>query len=153
MKDFFILINGKCDGLNLSHEGEEQISKFAKEMKVIVGESYNGIYLASSPFPSAIGTGYIIAEAFNLTTFEKNEQLGVTMLLRDQIEAIDKMIEPHKNNDLVTIVTHYKTMLSYFPHIAKTLLGKYESLGPIREGEGVHFDVKNKIYQRIPKIS
>ena len=151
MKHFFILKPGECEELSLTKKGEAQILEIAKEMKTIVGESYNGIYLASSPLPSAIGTGYIIAEAFNLTTFEQNEELCDRLLFQGQIKAIDKMIGPHKNNDLVTIVTHDKTMLFYYPHIAKTLLGKYESLGPIREGEGIHFDVKNKIYQRIPK--
>ena len=73
-------------------------------------------------------------------------------LNQKELEAIDKMIAPYRNNhDIVTIVTHFEVVGSYPRHIAKTLLGRDEIIGRPGKGEGVHFDLEAKTYQMLPR--
>jgi len=147
-----MLIRGEYKNIELTNEGREQISRFAKEMKEIVGKKFNGLYLASSLYPSTIQSAYIIANTFDYTSFEQNEQLCDRKLRGGQIKSIDKMVNPHlNNNNIITLVTEKETFNSYLPHIAERLLGESESFRVFKEGEGVHFDLKNKMYEQIPR--
>jgi len=154
MRHLFVIRHGHYAGRDLSDRGREQISHIAEDMKAIIGEMHNGHYLLSSTAPRAEQTAEIIAQAFGLEAFDKDERLwtGGGYISPEEVEAIDGMIAPHKDkHDIVTISTHYEVVGSYPSHIAKTLFGRDEYIRRPEKGEGVHLDLEAKTYQMLPR--
>ncbi|MBS3170613.1 histidine phosphatase family protein [Candidatus Woesearchaeota archaeon] len=150
MKHLFVIRHGDYKGKDLSDLGRDQIRRIADDMKVIVGNGYNGHYLLSSPVIRAEQTAEIIAQAFGLETFERNIQLFVNNGTAEELKAIDGMITPHNNNDIVTIITHQDVVGTYPRHIVRTLFGRNYDLRIPNKGEGVHLDLEAKRYQMLP---
>ena len=155
MKHLFVIRHGDYDWEDLSDYGKKQIERIAKDMKAIVGEIHNGHYLLSSTAPRAEQSAQIIAKAFGLEAFDKDERLwtdGGHDLYQDELETIDEMIAPHKDkHDIVTIATHYEVVGSYPRHIVKTLFGRDEHIRQPKKGEGVHLDLEARTYQMLPR--
>ena len=155
MRHLFVIRHGDHNWEDLSNRGRDQIEKIAEEIKAIVGEIHNGHYLLSSTAPRAEQSAQIIAKAFGLEVFDKDERLWTSRgddLYQKELEAIDGMIAPHKDKyDIVTIVTHYEVVGSYPLHVVKTLFGKDESIRRPEKGEGVHLDIEARTYQLLPR--
>ena len=155
MKHLFIIRHGVYESSDLTGYGQLQIARIAEEMKAIIGAAYNGHYLLSSTAPRAEQSGEIIAKAFGIGIFDRDQRLwtgGGENLSENQLKAIDTMIAPHKDkNDIVTITAHYEVVGSYPGHIVKTLFGRDEYIQRPKPGEGIHLDLEGKTYQMLPR--
>lgn len=154
MKHLFIVRHGNYGMRDLTESGISQIKQITKDMRIIVGKNYSGYYLLSSTAPRAEQTADIIAKAFGLERFDRNNKLwtrGGEDLSLENLEEIDGMIAPHQEkHDIVTIVTHEEVVLSYPEYCLKQLLSKDDKIGYIDKGEGIHLNLERKTFQFLP---
>jgi phosphohistidine phosphatase SixA len=155
MKHLFILRHGEYDSeRNLSHEGQQQIERLVTDMKSIAGKTYKGHYLISSPAPQAEQSAQIIAQKFDLRSFERNHLLwtsGGNAFPAVYFQVITSLIAKGlEESDLVTIVSHAEFVNAYPRLLIKELSGRDENLEYIQKGEGYHLNLEAKKFQHLP---
>lgn len=154
MKHLFVIRHGDHIRGALTEQARVQVRAVADQMKSICGEIQVGFYLLSSTAPRAEDTADIIAHAFGITEYTKDDRLRTRsghLLSPQELQAIDGMIDPHAvSNDAIAITTHYEVAGQYPPYFLEKEFGRRELIQIPGRGEGIHFDLERRTYQMIP---
>jgi len=139
----------------LSAVGERQIQKLAEQIKAADANLRNGFTVVSSPSLRAMQSAQIIAREFGLDSIAKHCVLfseGEDPLSPEKLEDIDLVVGRYMQNHGVAVVSHWDVVYHYSRYFCERELGM--GCGGIREpekGEAVHFDLRRKRYEMLPK--
>lgn len=139
----------------LNSDGEAQIRLLAESISIIINDIP---YLVSSTAPRAIDSAKILAEYFNLKSFDRETYLWcgsdapeefLTYEADSDRNKLIKMVNDRKANENLIIVSHKFSSEDLAYEVLNSLGIDYKCF-ELKYGEAVHIDFEKRVHKFIP---
>lgn len=161
MKHLFVARHGnylrRGGEYRLDDSGVKQMESLGRDIKRILnGES---VQIISSTAQRALDSSKILIAQLDLSNFEEvpylwsgNDAPDDSYYLRPSLERVMGFVNEKKNSvDSLVMVTHLEVAGQFPSYFLKKEMSRNEHIGEILKGQAVHFDLKEGIYQILPR--